>query len=330
MPRMRTTLLVAAALLPAMLAAADYPQAEITNGLINAKLYLPDAGNGYYRGTRFDWSGVISSLVYGGHNYFGPWLAKHDPKLHDAIAGPVEEFRTNNSALGYDEAKPGEPFVKIGVGVLRKGNEERYAFTIPFEIIDTGKWDVLVSGDGAEFTQTLAGIPGYGYVYRKRVSLSKGRPELVLEHMLRNTGSRVIETTVYNHNFFVLDNMPSGPGFTVAFPWEPKASRDLRGLLEVRGLEIGYLQELAEGQSIGTDLAGFGPEAKDYDIRFEHRKVGAGARITADRPIDSLYFWTARTTVCPEPYIRLRIEPGREASWRIHYEFYTIPASNGR
>ena len=42
--------------------AGEIPQAEISNGMIKARLYLPDAENGYYRATRFDWSGIISSL----------------------------------------------------------------------------------------------------------------------------------------------------------------------------------------------------------------------------------------------------------------------------
>lgn len=46
------------------LVAAKVPQAKISNGLVRAKLYLPDSGNGFYRGTRFDWSGVIYSLEY--------------------------------------------------------------------------------------------------------------------------------------------------------------------------------------------------------------------------------------------------------------------------
>jgi hypothetical protein len=325
----RTGALLFLFLVPA-LCGADYPQAGITNGVIKAKLYLPDPTSGYYRGTRFDWSGVIASLEYQGHHYFGPWLAKHDPKLHDAIAGPVEEFRTNNSGLGYDEAKPGETFIKIGVGVLRKGNEQRYAFTIPFEIVDTGKWGVQKGSDWVEFTQTLKDKSGYAYVYRKRVSLTKGKPEMVLEHSLRNAGSREMETTVYDHNFLVLDNLPSGPGFVLEFPFNLKASRDLMGLAEIRGNQIVYLQELAAGQNVGTDLTGFGASASDYDIKVENRKVGAGMRITGDRPLDSLYFWTARTTVCPEPYIRLRIEPGRQADWRIRYTFYTLAAAGAQ
>jgi hypothetical protein len=71
---------------------AQYPQTSISNGLIEANLYLPDAKNGFYRGTRFDWSGVINSLKFKDHEYFGEWYQKHDPKRHDAITGPVEAF----------------------------------------------------------------------------------------------------------------------------------------------------------------------------------------------------------------------------------------------
>jgi len=315
-------LLLQAALLAA---AADFPQAEISNGLIRARLYLPDPNNGYYRGTRFDWSGVIYSLQYEGHDYFGPWLEKHDPKLHDAIAGPVEEFRTKDSALGYDEANPGETFIKIGVGVLRKGKEERYAFSIPFEIVDPGRWQVR-QGDGwIEFTHTLSDSSGYGYLYTKRISLVAGEAEMILDHTLRNTGRRAIATSVYNHNFFTLDRLPSGPGFVVRFGFVPTATRDMRGFAEIRGRELVYLKELAPGETFGTGITGYGQDARDYDIRVENLKAGAGVHITADRPISNFFFWSARTTVCPEPYMEFNIAPGAEASWRIRYEFYKLP-----
>src|SRR5512146_2079582 len=65
------------------LPAAGPPQATLTNGQIRVEVYLPDAGNGFYRGTRFDWSGVIASLEYQGHSYYGPWFDSVDPKVHD-------------------------------------------------------------------------------------------------------------------------------------------------------------------------------------------------------------------------------------------------------
>ena len=87
------------------LQAADYPQADISNGQIRVKLNLPDSQRGYYRGTRFDWSGVIAKLEYNGHTYFEPFYEKFDPNVRDvdlkngvvagpisATSGPVDEF----------------------------------------------------------------------------------------------------------------------------------------------------------------------------------------------------------------------------------------------
>jgi hypothetical protein len=31
--------------------------------------------------------------------------------------------------------------------------------------------------------------------------------------------------------------------------------------------------------------------------------------------------------VCPEAYIDMRIAPGKEFTWRIAYDFYTLPES---
>src|SRR5262249_27739389 len=95
------------------LPAAGVPTAEISNGEIRVKLYLPDAKEGFYRSTRFDWSGVIASLEYKGHNFYGPWFDKTDSNVYDfeyrgsevvaspfsASMGPTEEFQTNGKAL---------------------------------------------------------------------------------------------------------------------------------------------------------------------------------------------------------------------------------------
>src|SRR5689334_11954506 len=107
-------------LLAGLLTAADPPTADISNGEVRARLYLPDPDIGYYRATRFDWSGVIASLDYKGHSYFGQWFEKYDPKIHDAIMGPVEEFTSEQPGFGYNEAKAGGSFLRIGVGAVKK------------------------------------------------------------------------------------------------------------------------------------------------------------------------------------------------------------------
>ncbi|HLK65298.1 MAG TPA: hypothetical protein VKU19_17785 [Bryobacteraceae bacterium] len=307
------------------LSAADFPQADISNGVLQAKLYLPDAQQGYYRATRFDWSGVIASLEYKGHNFFGQWFDTYDPKIHDAIMGPVEEFLTpNRQGLGYDEVKPGENFVKIGVGAIRKPEEPRFRQFGTYDIADSGKWSVRKGADFVEFTQELNDTAGYAYLYRKTVRLTPGKPELVLEHSLKNTGKKTIDTIVYEHNFYMLDNQPASPDYVVHFPFDLRLNGDLKGLAELRGKDFTYLKELEKGQTAAGDLEGFGNTAKDYDIRVENKKAGIGVRQVGDQPITRMYFWSIRSTVCPEAYISMKIDPGKEHTWRIAYEFYTL------
>ena len=308
-------------------AAAEFPHADITNGTVRATLYLPNQESGYYRGGRFDWSGVISKLEYAGHNYFGVWFPQYEPTLHDAITGPVDEFRSQDGGLGYAEATPGDFFVKIGVGVLRKPDNAPYQFARNYPIIDHGKWIIRPKADRVEFVQELTGIRGYKYVYSKTVRLASGKPELILEHTLKNTGKRVIETEVYNHDFYVIDGQPTGPDFQVKFPFGAKATDDLKGLAEIRGNDLVYLRELQSTQkeSAATYIQGYGSEIKNNDIRVENSKVKAGVRETGDHPLSKLYFWSIHSTVCPEAYVALRVAPGKKVSWRIRYQFYTLP-----
>ena len=75
-------------------AAAQVPTATIRNDQLTATIALPDARHGYYRGTRFDWSGVISSLRYKGHEYITPWSEINDPAVGDY------EYRGDRIATG--------------------------------------------------------------------------------------------------------------------------------------------------------------------------------------------------------------------------------------
>lgn len=318
---MRLALIAVALLIPALFA-AEFPSAGISNEIIRARLLLPDAQNGYYRATRFDWSGVIASLRYKDHEYFGPWFARHDPLINDAITGPVEEFRSNDGGLGYGEARPGGAFIRIGVGVVRKPDEPQYQPFRTYEIVDPGKWTITRGPDRVSFVHELAADTGYAYVYRKTVRLAPDSSELILEDSIENTGRRVIETEQYNHNFFVIDNQPAGPDFVVRFPFQLRARRDIKGPAELRGAEIAFLRPLADGESAYAELEGFGSTAADYSITVENRRTGAGVRIRGDRPLSRLVFWSIRTTVCPEPYISIRVEPGRTFEWRIAYQFY--------
>jgi hypothetical protein len=313
-------------LLLASLASAQHPSAEIRNEVIRARMWLPDPEKGYYRGTRFDWSGAISSLKFAGHEYFGEWQRSDDPYLHDRITGPVEEYRTLGKGLGYDEAGAGETFLRIGVGVCEKPKEDDYRWTHSYKVKDPGRWTIQKGENWIEMEQeVLDPASGYGYRLTKRLTLTPGKPELIIDHVLTNTGRKAIETEVYNHNFFVIDNQPTGPDFTVRFPFRAAADRDLKGYAAVEGERLVYSKPLEQGTSIIALLSGYGDSAEDHAFVIENRAVKAGVRMQADKPLSKLQFWSPRTTLCPEPYIELRLQPGQSDRWSLLYEFFVLP-----
>jgi hypothetical protein len=311
------------------------PAAVISNGLVRAQIYLPDPDQGFYRSTRFDWSGAIASLQYEGHEFYGPWFTKTDPPVRDfiykdadiivgaqsAIVGPAEEFRT---PLGYATAKAGETFVKIGVGVLRKPDDGRYSGYANYQIADAGKWSVRTSADTVESTQEVNDPgSGYGYAYRKTLRLTSGKPELVIEHSLKNLGRLAIQTRQYNHNFLVLDRKPTGPDFIISVPFDIQASAapDAQ-LAAIQGREIRYRKTLQDQDRVFFGMQGFGKEPGDYDITIQDRSSGAGVRVTADRPLANLSLWSIRSVISMEPDVDIDLAPGASTDWTYTYTYF--------
>jgi hypothetical protein len=302
-----------------------FPEARISNGLIVANLFLPDAENGYYKATRFDWSGVISSLEFKGHQYFGQWFENYSPDIHDAIMGPVEEF----TPVGFDAAKPGEAFLKPGVGMLVKPDDTPYSSFRLYKIKNAGSWKVTKTSDQVEFIQVLQDAV-YSYEYKKSVQLTQGKSEMVLIHTLKNTGLNPVETNIYDHNFFIIDNYHPGPNVRVKFTFNPGGTfQGPQDITNFQNHQLLFKRELVRGENIYCGgLSGVGDTPKDYDICLENIKTGAGVRITSDQPLLKLVFWACPTTACPEPYIHAKIDPGKEFSWKIRYEFYTFNKEN--
>ena len=310
--------MIPALLLLAM--AADFPEATISNGSVTAKLMLPDAKNGSYQASRFDWSGIIASLTWNGHEFFGQWYPKHDPKIDDAITGPVEEFLTPGGGPGYVEAKTGEAFMRIGVGALRKPEEKAFRRGKAYEIADPGIRTLRKGKDWIEFGHQLK-VGAYAYDYRKTIRLEKSG--FVIEHALKNTGSKEIDTPVYDHNFFVIDHETVGPDMAIHFGWTPTAVPPLHNGDEISGQSIRYSRELKPGESDESDVNGFGA----YDFRIENLQAHAGVHITSDQPLAKVHYWAITRVACPEPFIHIVVAPKSTFKWLYRYELYVPPAN---
>ncbi|WP_446744571.1 hypothetical protein [Silvibacterium acidisoli] len=300
----------------------DHPHVLLSNGEAEMLVFLPDSERGYYRSTRFDWSGVIGCATYKGHNYWGEWFPHYDATVNDSITGPVEEFRSEDGGLGYGTAKPGDPFVKIGVGVLRKAGDEPYQFGHKYDIVDLGHWTVKAKKRSVTFEHLLKSPTGVTYKYVKELTLSAHGATITLHHTLKNLGTAAIVTDVYDHDFFMLDHQPTGPGMQITFPFAPEPDQPLDPQAVVDGKSIVYKQELEPHKTVSAYIKGYGSTPASYDIKVEDTNRHFGVEQTSDQPIAKFYLWSIRTTISPEAYIHLDVAPKAAQSWTITYRLF--------
>lgn len=311
---------------PPAIASDEYPMVRITNGLLEAAVFLPDAAKGYYRGPRFDWSGLVSRVTYRGHTCFQEWKTPHNPEGNDDAIGPAEEFGMGvfgmPAPLGYEDAKPGETFLKIGVGLLEKVDESYYRFGYDYRIIKPGQWKIRRGKSWVEFAQEFKDDRGWGYQYQKTIGLMKKRPAMVIAHQLTNTGSKPIATTHYCHNFFAIDGAPIGSAYRLTFPFPVTAKSDIGKWAETQGNAVVFHDTFKEGEALFTVLEGSRNETRHNAVAIENTKTGAGVRVSGDQPLLQFHLFAVRSAVCPEPFIKFKLKPGESQRWKATYEFY--------
>ena len=300
-------------------ATMEFPRLELDNDIIRVTIFLPDAERGYYRGTRFDWSGIIERVDYAEHRFYAPLHAQHDPLRHDSVSGPAEEFAMFNP-MGFAEAAAGESFVKIGVGLLAKGDAEKYEFYGEYRIIRAGEWVIEHGIDWISFTQDLAGERGWAYRYQKMIRLTPGQPEFVIEHRLDNAGTKTIDINHYNHNFTIIDDVPYGPDYRVEFPFATVEPVSIDKLAWFRANAIEVEQPLQDNSLWIPVFEGDDPGSYNAAL-VRNLKTGAAIEFKGDAPITRMVFWAVERAACPEPFIHIHLAPGQSQQWSSRYRF---------
>lgn len=268
---------------------------ELSTKDVRIVLHHPE--DGFYCGTRFDRSGIFDSILFHGTEMAGRWFERYDPLMHDAVCGPAEEFTLVSS-------------LKIGVGILKIDTPyDRFHL---YEIVNPGKWEVDGKKDTVAFRHIIDGI----YDYRKEVVVT-GDSSFEIRHCL--SSDIPLEGEVYNHNFFTMGRMVTGPSREMEFPFCPEGT--WRAVYDSVGFTpsgIRFSRELAPGESIFTgDIHVAGTQGMPYSLKLKEKNLSVG--ISGDVPVTHTVMWANHRIACLEPYNAFRSAPAQPFRWTVRY-----------
>jgi hypothetical protein len=304
----------------------SWPHAVLDGAGVRLLVLLPDPFQGYYRGPRFDWAGTVAWAQARGHTFFGSWRdPPHRPRANDDAAGTAGEFgmgplTDNPPPIGYNDARPGEAFLKIGVGQLLKVEEPTYSFGALYRILRPAAWGIRTEPGALTFTQEEGPVRGHAFRYQKTVRVSHGDPSFTVEHRLVNTGAHPIEQTHYCHNFMRIDDAPIGRSYSVEFPFRPRFSQHTADVLALQGHTVSFLRDPGPDEGFFALVAGFGTDPAD-NVAIVH-SASTSLRMTGSLPLCRFQIFGTGRTLCPEPFVSLSILPGRAVDWTIRYDFF--------
>ena len=284
----------------------------LAHGDFAVELMDPGAPDRYNRGVRFTPVAAIIGAARGGEEFLYQ-ESGHDP-LTD-VAGLFSEFDLGTSPPGFAEAKIGEGFVKVGVGVLKKG-AANYQFYPQHEIIRLATTEAAWGSETARFHQVCEPDNGYGYDLAATVTVGAGM--IVVDWRLENTGTKPFETEQYAHNCFRFNRQSIGPGYEVRFPHDFQA-RGLQKDQRQVGRTIEFTEKIPAAVNIEADYP------PDYtgpnSVEVIHPASGLFVNcLTSVRSLRTAVH-AAEKYVCPEQFIAIRLQPGEHATWQRRYEF---------
>lgn len=265
-----------------------------------------------YQGSRFDWTAFITQVILDEQHTFAV-PESLIPGQGSGGVGFCNEFGISEP-IGYDDAAPGHHFPKLGVGLLRRPDDEAYNFFRPYEITPF-PIRVETTDDRCVFTVDPLDCGGYAAGLTKSVTVHDNT--LRIDYRLENVGQKPLRTTEYCHNFIGIDRQPVGPDYCLSFPY-PVRLTETPGILDIHGESVSW-------KGIPTEDFYFRPE--DFSQTSPHRwelfHCPSGLQVTEEsffQP-DLIAVWGKGHVISPEVFVRIDLKPGESMTWARQYSF---------
>lgn len=303
----------------------------LNSDVLTVRLYVPDPVDGFSRGQRFDPSSMVQSVEYAGHTIFASFMDVPSPESSLNASGFAEEFGIQ-SPPGYTSAEPGETFLKIGVGVLKRQDSDPYKFFDTYPVVSRPPWKTERLGPASVcFSHTISEEDGWAYHYERTVTLHPEKPIITIERTLRNEGTREISTRHYVHNMFTVDGGPVGQGYHLltafGLPLEPFPLPNDNGHLKRNGNRLSLLKPLDKALFWRGDVD---VPRHQHRFLFEQDDSDIGIEVTGNTPIETFALHIHPKAFSAEPFTRIELAPGESFSWSSQYRLFTLDSEHPR
>jgi hypothetical protein len=165
-----------------------------------------------------------------------------------------------------------------------------------------------------------------GYRLRYRVALVRGKAAVRLTRTLTNLGSQPLRTEHYCHNFLQIDGDGAGPAYRLdlsfaAVAEEKFAAGAKESGLRIEGQTLSIAVPVAPGKAVYAPLLPARPGKKvTSDFTLRNIRTGASLQATHKGPDAVRFaFYAAEGSLCPEPFLDIRLAPGKKQTWETTY-----------
>lgn len=273
-----------------------------------------------YNFSRFDWTGKIVSVKYKNISISGVEKLNDDDETKSG-KGFYNEFGID-TAIGYNETKVGDWFHKIGIGLLKKEDEE-YLFSRKYEI-NPAHFTVITQPDKIILSCKSMLVNGYAYILKKEISLVGN--SFIIQYHLKNTGEKIIKTTEYTHNFITINEELLSSNYILKFPFyiKPKLFQEnvnTEGKVEIGSKEITFNATPNE-QFFFSNLTASKKNDASWQIINTKNKIGLSE--TGDFKTNKVNLWGWKHVVSPELFFDITVEPRKEIKWSRTYKVFDV------
>ena len=230
--------------------------------------------------------------------------------------GLTDEFGiSGKGVLGYDAAKPGQPFLKIGVGRLLREDEKPYRFSHRYRV---SAWAPvgIESKPNVLTASTSDALGSYGYRSVKQYQVNAEETTLVIAYELGNTGEKAFRFDHYNHNWFRMGDEPIGQAYRLdlGFPVERKSAEWYRLL----GSSILIERPVTKGVYFPSVQAA---TAEDNWFQIFCDPTNQSVLVKGDFALTRFALYADERGLCPETFLETTVQPGQSVRWTRTYEF---------